>query len=86
MSKRLEAPDALITLKRAAELGGLSRHTLADAAKDGRLEADMPGHGYLTTRRKLHRYLMHRSRGRIAPLPVDYQVPEGEAPIVGKDV
>jgi hypothetical protein len=81
----LEGPDETITLKRAAELGGLSPVTLKRAARDGRLEAKRPGHDWLTTRRKLHRYLRGRTAvaGRIqpAPLPPGYVVPEGEKPI-----
>jgi hypothetical protein len=78
MSKRLEAPDALITLKRAAELAGLNMATLRQAALARRLEADRPARDWFTTRRKLHRYLVGRSRGRIPPLPEGYQAPEGE--------
>jgi hypothetical protein len=78
MSKRLEAPDALITLKRAAELAGLDKATLRQAALAARLEADRPARDWFTTRRKLHRYLVGRTRGRIAPLPEGYQAPEGE--------
>ena len=63
MAGELEGPDELITLKRAAQLGGLHPKTLRDAAKQGRLQATMPGNEYLTTRRWLHRYLAGRKRG-----------------------
>ncbi len=78
MNRRLEGPNELITLKRAAELAGLTADTLKVAARQGRLAATRPARDWFTTRRKLHRYLMHRSRGVIAPLPTDYQAPKGE--------
>jgi hypothetical protein len=76
----LEGPDEQITLKRAAELAGLVAGTLRIAAQDGRLEATRPARDWFTTRRKLHRFLMARSRGAIAPLPEGYVPPEGEEP------
>jgi len=76
--EELEKPDAPITLARAAVLAGLRPRTLQNAAQDGRLKTEIPGNEYLTTRRNLHHYLMNRSRGRIAPLPEGYAVPEGE--------
>jgi hypothetical protein len=77
----LEGPDDQITLKRAAEIAGLTAETLKPAAKEGRLQAIMPGHEYLTTRRWLHRYLAGRKRGVVKPLPAGYVAPEGEEPI-----
>jgi hypothetical protein len=77
----LEGPDDPITLARAAEIGGLHPKTLRDAAQQGRLHTTIPGNEYLTTRRHLHRYLAGRKRGRVAPLPTDYQTPEGEQEI-----
>ena len=77
----LEGPDETITLQRAAELAGLTLHTLSDAARARRLRATRPGHDWLTTRRDLHHYLRGRSRGVIKPLPPDYQPPQGEEPI-----
>jgi excisionase family DNA binding protein len=77
----LEDADKLITMRRAAELSGLTPDTLKQAAQDGRLQAERPGHDWLTTRRNLHRYLAGRKTGRRPPLPPDYQTPEGEEPI-----
>jgi hypothetical protein len=81
MSDTMEGPDEQITLQRACQLAGLRPQTLRKAAMDGRLEASRPARDWFTTRRKLHRYLAARSRGVIAPLPADYQTPEGEEPI-----
>jgi excisionase family DNA binding protein len=78
---KIEGPDEPITLKRAAELAGLTMTTLRDAARDGRLQASRPGHDWLTTRRHLHRYLAGRRRGVVKPLPAGYHAPEGEEPI-----
>jgi hypothetical protein len=47
----LEGPDDTITLQRAAQIAGLTLHTLSDAARAGRLAAIRPGHDWLTTRR-----------------------------------
>jgi len=77
-----EAPDDQISLKRAAEIAGLSHVTLRDAAREGRLDAIRPARDWFTTRRNLHRYLAGRKRGVVAPLPVDYKTPEGEKWIV----
>jgi excisionase family DNA binding protein len=77
----MEGADDQITLKRAAEIAGLSVETLKPAAKEGRLQAVMPGNEYLTTRRWLHRYLAGRKRGVVKPLPAGYVTPEGEAEI-----
>jgi hypothetical protein len=79
----LEGPDDQITLKRAAEVAGLSIETLQHAARDGRLQAERPARDWFTTRRHLHRYLAGRKRGPVAPLPADYVTPEGEDPIHG---
>jgi excisionase family DNA binding protein len=77
----MEGPDDQITLRRAADLAGLTVQTLQQAAKEGRLQATMPGNEYLTSRRWLHRYLAGRKRGVVKPLPVDYLQVEGEEPI-----
>ena len=77
----LEPADKMITLTRAAEIAGLSADTLRDAAREGRLGAEMPGNEYLTTRRWLHRYLAGRKRGVVKPLPPNYPQVEGEEPI-----
>jgi len=76
----LEGPDEPITLHRAAEISGLAPGSLRDAARAGRLKAVRLGHDWLTTRRKVHKYLSARSRGPVKPLPADYQTPEGEEP------
>ena len=77
----LEPADKMITLARAAELSDLTADTLRQAALDGRLQAERPGHDWLTTRRWLHRYLAGRKRGVVKPLPGGYETPEGEEPI-----
>ena len=81
----LEGPDDQITLARAAELSGLQRVTIRQAAQAGRLMATRPARDWFTTRRNLHRYLKARNRGRIAPLPAGYQTPEGVDPISEKE-
>jgi excisionase family DNA binding protein len=78
---KLEGPDELITLKRAAEIVGVGKDTLRQAASAGRLAAKRPGHDWLTTRRNLHKYLAGRCRGVPKPLPADYQTPKGEEQI-----
>jgi excisionase family DNA binding protein len=77
----LEGPDELITLEQAAAIAGITKDTLRQAAAGGRLDARRIGHNWLTTRRKLHRYLAGRKRGVVKPLPPDYVTPEGEEPI-----
>jgi hypothetical protein len=78
---KLERPDKLIALSRAAELAGILPDTLRHSAQKGYLQAEKPGHDWLTTRRHLHRYLAGRRRGVVKPLPADYQTPTGEEPI-----
>lgn len=79
----LEGPDEQITLKRAAELAGLTPATLRQQALAGRLQVAQPARDLFTTRRWLHQYLANRDvrRKQAAPLPSDYVTPEGEEPI-----
>ena len=75
----LEDPDAPISMMRAAQLSGLSVHTLRHQAAKGLLQAQRLGRERWTTRRYLHRYLMEasqRDKGRRLPLPADYVAPE----------
>jgi hypothetical protein len=86
MMTTLEGPDEQITLARAAELSGLSFETLRGAALLARLKAGRQERAWFTTRRWLHRYLMHRggswrTGGARRPLPAGYATPEGEEPI-----
>jgi excisionase family DNA binding protein len=72
----LEPPDQLISLRRAAKLGGLTAHTLLQQVRRKRLWAIRPGREYRTTRTALHRYLISRGpQGRTSPLPSDYVAP-----------
>ena len=68
----LEHPDVPISMKRAGELAGLDPATLKQAAQAGRLAATKPGHDWITTRRKLDRYLSTRTKSNAAPLPNNY--------------
>ena len=77
----MEGPDDHITLVRAAELSGLHRDTLKQAAHQNRLQAIRPARDWFTTRRWLHAYLKGRKTGPKPPLPPSYQTPEGEEPI-----
>jgi hypothetical protein len=73
----LEGPDEHITLRRAAQISGLSGDTLSRAGHAGRLQMVQVGWHRYTTRRWLHAYLMSRkaaSGGK--PLPPDYVAPE----------
>jgi hypothetical protein len=81
----IEGPDEHITLKRAAELSGLTPGTLKRIVNTRRLEAEKLGRDWVTTRRKLHRYLESRDpiRRQTAPLPPTYRTPDGEEPIDG---
>jgi hypothetical protein len=75
----LEGADAPISLARAAQLSGLSAHTLRHQAAKGLLRVERLGREQWTTRRWLHAYLMEaseRDKGRRLPLPADYQAPE----------
>ena len=78
-----EGPDDPITLKRAAELAGLTPATLRQQALVGRLQTTQPARDLFTTRRWLHIYLTTRNPNSplVAPLPADYRTPEGEEPI-----
>ena len=49
--------DEVISLAEAAELSGLSAHTLTQQAKRGRLHARKVGHTWMTTRHWLALYL-----------------------------
>jgi hypothetical protein len=80
---KLEGADAPITLRRAAEIAGLTPNSLRRAAVDGRLEAKHIGRDWTTTRKLLHRYLAGRRTGAIPPLPEDYETPRGEPQIEG---
>jgi hypothetical protein len=74
----LEGPDDLIPLRRATEIAGLAKASLAGHALLGRLRTIRDGHHrHLTTRRWLHEYLMSRDplSGR-KPLPPDYVAPD----------
>ena len=77
----MEAPDDLISLPRAAEIAGLSVHTVRAQARARRLQVRRVGHERLTTRRWLHEYLIRASendRGTRAPLPEGYLPPDHE--------
>jgi hypothetical protein len=79
MGTALEDPDAPISVARAAQIAGLSAHTLRHQAASGRLRVHRLGREQWTTRRWLHRYLMaatERDKGRRLPLPPDYVAPE----------
>ena len=84
----LEGPDQHITLRRAAELAGLSYPTLKAQSKPrkdapARLRVERLGpRTVLTTRRWLHEYLMNRdeTNTHAAKLPEGYRVPAGAAP------
>src|SRR6185437_9155610 len=56
----LEGPDGTIALQRAAQIAGLTLHSIGDLARAGRLAAIRPGHDRLITCRDLHRYLSGR--------------------------
>jgi hypothetical protein len=74
----LEDPDAPISIARAAQLSGLSAHTLRHQAAKGYLQVQRLGREQWTTRRCLHRYLTEaseRDKGRRKPLPADYVAP-----------
>lgn len=49
--------DEVISLAEAAEIAGLSPHTLTQQAKRSRLHAKKVGHTWMTTRHWLARYL-----------------------------
>jgi hypothetical protein len=75
----LEGPDDLITLRRAAALGGLAKSTISVQTYAGKLRMVRRDHLRLTTRRWLHEYLTAasgRDRGHRKPLPADYVAPE----------
>jgi hypothetical protein len=73
----MEDPMELISLKRAAQISGLSPETLRVQARAGRLRSVKPAHDHLTTRRWLHDYLLSRSaQSDRKPLPPDYVAPE----------
>jgi hypothetical protein len=74
----LEGPDEYITVRRAAQISGLSGDTLSRAGHTGRLQMVQVGWHRYTTRRMLHRYLMSRTEhgGPRKPLPPDYVAPE----------
>jgi hypothetical protein len=76
----LEEPDQPIGLVRAAELAGLSVHTLRHQAATGRLVVRRLGREQYTTRRLLHAYLVAREATfkQAAPLPEGYVPPECE--------
>lgn len=79
MNTRLEAPDAYISIARAAQLAGLSPKTLSVQIWRGKLRTVKLAHDRLTTRRWLHEYLAHRDTsrgGQPAPLPPIYVPPE----------
>ena len=78
----LEPADTPITLKRAAEIAGLSPGTLKEQARRGKLATMQYGRDRLTTRRLLHDYLVSRDqrRGKRAPLPDGYVPPDAPAP------
>jgi hypothetical protein len=73
----LEGPDEHITLRRAAQMSGISRDTLSHAGHTGRLQMVQVGWHRYTTRRWLHAYLMSRkaASGRKS-LPADHVPPE----------
>jgi hypothetical protein len=75
----LEAPDALISLTRAAELAGRRRELLRVKAVRGELRTIKSGGEHLTTRRWLHDYLLRaaaKDGDRSLQLPEGYQAPE----------
>jgi hypothetical protein len=76
----LEAPDAPISLVRAAALSGLSVNTLRHQAKKARLQVHRLGREQYTTRRLLHQYLTERTGAfkQAAPLPEGYVAPESQ--------
>jgi hypothetical protein len=78
MPAHLEAPDACISLTRAAQLSGRKEETLRVRAMRGRLRTIKRGRDHLTTRRWLHEYLMSRDDTNThgPPLPADYVPPE----------
>ncbi len=80
--RQLEGPDDPITLARAAEIAGVTPDALKKAVQRGRLQATKPARDLFTSRRWLHRYLASRTArpDRANPLPVEYQIPEGEEP------
>jgi hypothetical protein len=80
----MEGADEFITLRRAAEIAGIAANTLQRQALRGKLQTIKPAHDRFTTRRWLHLYLGGRTGpqgGTPAPLPPDYQTPDGEEPI-----
>jgi len=87
----MEQPDQYITLRRAAQIAGLSYPTLKAQAKPRndtppRLRVARLGpRTVLTTRRWLHEYLTGRdgTNTHAAPLPTGYQPPDDPAPIEG---
>ena len=75
----LEGPNEWITIRRAAEIGGLATSTLRHQAVAGKLRTIHPRYNRYTTRRWLHQYLIaadERDHGRRKPLPEGYVVPE----------
>ena len=75
----LEQPDELISLRRAAELAGITLGTVRSQASAGKLRTRAVGHERLTTRLWLHEYLMvadERDKGTRKPLPEGYVAPE----------
>ncbi len=75
----MEDPDEFVGLPRAAEISGLSVHTLRGQVRMGKLKIQRFGHERLTTRRWLHEYLMgadERDKGRRKPLPEGYVAPD----------
>jgi hypothetical protein len=68
----------LISLKRAAQIGGVSPITLRQQARRNNLKTVKLAHDLLTTRVWLHEYLMAREQhpGPRKPLPPDYVAPE----------
>jgi excisionase family DNA binding protein len=76
----MEEPMELITIKRAAEISGISPNTLRQQVRKERLRTVKPGHDLLTTRTWLHEYLTSRDAtfGKVKPLPPDYVAPGEE--------
>ncbi|HWE60807.1 MAG TPA: hypothetical protein VHB98_03775 [Chloroflexota bacterium] len=74
----LEGPDDPITLVRAAELSGVLPTILRADAHRGRLWTVKQGLEVVTTRRRLHRYLLatHRERDACFLQSADYVAPE----------
>jgi hypothetical protein len=59
--------DEILSLAEAAELSGLSAHTLTQQAERGKLHARKVGHSWITTRHWLAAYLAGHARRRAKP-------------------